>query len=172
MDRGHVCFRNTESAQHIFPRGRLAAQASRAVFVMHLTDPPACLGLCSNQSRTPHRTVGAGRRLATLPARTRARHQAISPRLVPVHATSPLLPLPLCSAGRAMDTGGGLAAGSHMRDELHVMRAQEEVCSRNLFPLSFRALVCCWFAAFCQWHYGYRFLIGGPQRRAAERQDP
>jgi hypothetical protein len=97
---------------------------------MHLTRP-ACLGLCSNQSRTPHRTVGAGRRLATLPARRAgSRHHGYyitSPGARSRYLTAAAAD-PLFRSRRAMDAGGGLAAGSHMRDELHVMRASDEVC--------------------------------------------
>ena len=66
------------------------------------------------------------------PHHTTSRHQLYHPTRhfrVPSRIPHPPSPL-LARSAIGMDTGsvtGGLAAGSHMRDELHVMRDHEEV---------------------------------------------
>lgn len=129
----HVCFGNTASVRHI---SRLDLEASPAVFVMHL---PALACALINAGLPNSRLVRDATPPPYRPPRRLTSHHtsrlpsAISPWPLPCPFTDTSPPQPLVDRSAiGMDAGsvtGGLAAGSHMRDELHVMRAREEVSS-------------------------------------------
>jgi hypothetical protein len=151
---------------------------------MHLTRP-ACLGLCSNQSRTPHRTVGAGRRLATLPARRAgSRHHGY-------YITSPGARSRYLTAAAAAAPSSALVApwtqveawprdrtcGTSCTSCVPATRSAFHMeCFFHLLLLSFSqpCACCCWVLATDSAVAGrlFFFLPMTTTRRAAEREDP
>ncbi|KAJ1295263.1 hypothetical protein BS78_01G210200 [Paspalum vaginatum] len=128
----HVCFRSTASVRHISPVPGLISKRALHPLCLSCTCRPALACALINaglpNSRLVRDATPPPYHLPELPLP----HHTTSRRRQLYHPTPPRVPSPIPhfpARSIGMDTGsvtGGLAAGSHMRDELHVMRAHEE----------------------------------------------